>query len=195
MDTTGLTSVAGRYYALRGLLLLPTGLLFAAAGVFNMPPIGSEPVSGSAEFFVGAVVIAAIGYYAVNRYYLTRFGRVDPSTRTKVHVGVFTVLSALGICVGITVDLQLDLPLTAYGTIYAVSWLVYYRMIVGLKPYHWVFLGGLGLLSLAPIWGSVDDKVSLVMIPMGLATIGVGLYDHRELVESIRQVRSAGIVG
>ncbi len=33
MDAQALTAVGGRYYTLRGLLLLPTGLVFLAAGL------------------------------------------------------------------------------------------------------------------------------------------------------------------
>lgn len=195
MDTSNLASVAGRYYALRGLLLLPAGLIVVAGGLFNMPPIGDEAVSRTGWYFLGAVVIAAIGYLAFNRYYVTTFGRVDPSTRTKVHVGVYTLLAAIGIAAGISIDTQLDLPVTTFGVAFGVSLLIYYRVMVGLRSYHWAFLGGVVLLSLIPVWGRADDKVSLVMIPIGLATIGVGLFDHRDLVESIREVQRAAIAG
>jgi hypothetical protein len=113
----------------------------------------------------------------------------------QVRIAAYTVLCAAAICVGITVDLQLDLPVCTYGAVYAFGLIVYYRMLGVLKAYHWVLLGGLGLLSLAPIWGSVDDKLSLVMIPMGVVTMCVGLFDHRDLVRSIKRARSAGITG
>jgi hypothetical protein len=195
MDTSDLASVAARYYALRGLLLLPTGLLFIAAGLFNMPPIGDEPVSNMAWYFLGAVALAAVGYFAFNRYYLTTFGRVDPSTRTKVHLGVYTALAALGIAAGISIDTQFDLPVTTFGVAFGVSLLIYYRVMVGLRIYHWAFLGGVALLSLVPVWGRLDDKVSIVMIPIGVATIGVGLFDHRDLVTSIRLAQRAVTAG
>lgn len=72
--------------------------------------------------------------------------------------------------------------------------LMYYRVIVGLKPYHWVFLGGLALLCLMPVWGGFESNVAAAMIPMGVATIGVGLFDHKELVRSIGRAR-AGMLG
>lgn len=46
MDGKELTSVAGKYYILRGLFSIPTGLLLVAAGLFNMPPIGDRRVTG-----------------------------------------------------------------------------------------------------------------------------------------------------
>jgi hypothetical protein len=195
MDTPELASVAVRYYALRGLLLVPGGLIMIAGGLSNMPPIGAEPVSDTAWYFLGAVAIAAVGYFAFNRYYVTTFGRVDPSSRTKVHLGVYTLLAGLALAAGISIDTQFDLPVTTFGVAFGISLLIYYRVMVGLRSYHWAFLGGLALLSLVPLWGRADDKVSLVMILIGLATIGVGLFDHRDLVTSIRLVQRAAIAG
>lgn len=193
MNTRTLTAVGGRYYTLRGLLLLPTGLILLAAGLFNTPPIGDEPVSGSAPWFVVALVVAAVGYFAFNRYYVTNFGRVVPSRRTLVRITVYTILCAAVICVGIILDLQLDVPMSFYGAAYGASLLVYYRMLDILRPYHLALLGGFTALALAPIWGGAHDKTSLVMIPMGLVTIAVGLCDHRDLVRSLRHARFAGV--
>jgi hypothetical protein len=192
MDTTALTSVGGRYYTLRGLLALPTGLIFLAAGLVNTPPIGDEPVSRSAPWFLVALAVALLGYYAVNRYYVATFGRVEPSRGTLVRITVCTLLCAGAICVGITLDMQNDWPICLYGVAYAAALLVYYRILDVLRPYHLVLLGGLAVLCLLPIWGAVDDKVSAVMVPMGLVTIAVGLLDHRDLLRSVTLARSAG---
>ena len=73
MDARALTAAGSRYYTLRGLLMVPTGFLLLAAGLFNMPPLGNEPVSGSAGWFVVAVAVAAIGYVGFNRYDVTTF--------------------------------------------------------------------------------------------------------------------------
>ncbi len=158
-----------------------------------MPPIGDEPVSGSAAWFVVALGIAAVGYLAFNRCYVTYFGRVEPSRRTLVRITIYTVLFAAVICVGITLDMQLDLPMSLFGAAYGASLLVYYRMLDVLRPYHLALLGGFTVLAVAPIWGGAHDKVSLVMIPMGLVTITVGLCDHRDLVSSLRHPRLAGV--
>lgn len=193
MDAHVLTTVGGRYYTLRGLLLLPTGLIFVAAGLFNTPPIGDEPVGGGAPWFVAALVIAAVGYFTVNRYYVTHFGRVEPSRRAQLRVVIYTVVAAVAICVGITLDMQLDLSSSLFGAAYGVSLLVYYRMLDVLRPYHLVSLGGFALLALAPVWGGGQDSVSVVMVPMGLVTMAVGLFDHRDLVSSMRDARSAAV--
>lgn len=195
MDDKGLTSVAGRYYILRGLFSVPTGLLLVAAGIFNMPPIGDQRVTGRAViFFWVAVAIAAAGYLAAARYYQKNFGRVDPSRKIKVRLAGWTAIAVVAISAGIMLDSQRDLPVTAYGALYGISMLLYYHFIVGLKPYHWVLLGGLALLCLTPVWGGFENKAAMAMIPMGVATIGVGLFDHKELVRSIGRVRE-GMVG
>ena len=192
MDARALTAAGGRYYTLRGLLLLPTGLIFVAAGLFNTPPIGDEPVSGGAPWFVAALVVAAIGYVTINRYYVTHFGRVEPSRRTMWRIAGYTVLGAVAICAGITLDMQLDLSSSLFGAAYGASLLVYYRMLDVLRPYHVVLLGGFALLALAPIWGGGQDSVSMVMVPMGVVTMAVGLFDHRDLMSSLEDARSAG---
>ena len=192
MDTRSLAAVGSRYYTLRGLLLLPTGLIFLAAGLFNTPPIGDEPISGGAPWFLAALVVAAVGYLGFNRYYVTTFGRVEPSRGMLVRVTVYTLGCAALIAAGITLDMQLDLPMSLFGAAYGVSLLVYYRMLHVLRRYHLVLLGGFTLLALAPIWGGARDSVSLAMIPMGLVTMAVGVFDHRDLVSSLRQARVDG---
>jgi hypothetical protein len=193
VDNRALTALGGRYYILRGLLLLPTGLIFLAAGLFDTPPIGDEPVSGGAPWFVVALAVAGVGYFAFNRYYVTKFGRVEPPRRTLVRIAVYTVVGAVLISVGITLDMQLDLSSSLFGAAYGASLLVYYRMLDVLRPYHVALLGGFVVLALAPIWGGAQDKVSAVMIPMGLVTMAVGVCDHRDLMRSLREARSAGV--
>lgn len=193
MDTRAMTAVGGRYYNLRGLNSLPTGLIFIAAGVFNMPPVGDEPVSTSAPWFVAALVLAALGYYAAHHYYATHFGRVEPTTGTLTRVAVYTVLGAVLICGGITLDMQRDLPVCFFGAAFGISLVVYYRMLDVLQTYHVVLLGGFTAACLLPLWGQVDDKVSTAMIPMGLVTIAVGLLDHRDLVASMERARRSAV--
>jgi hypothetical protein len=189
MNTADMTHAAGRYYALRGLLLLPTGFLLVVAGLFNLLPVGDEPVPPHAVWALPALVIALVALVLINRYYVTTFGRADPLTKTKVQITLYTVLSTVAVAIGIAVDSQADLPISAFGLLYAVFMLLYYRSIVGLSTHHWVFLGGLGLLSILPIWGGADDKTAVAMVPIGLATMGLGWFDHKELVRTLGPTR------
>ena len=193
MDAQALNAAGSRYYTLRGLLMVPEGFLLVAAGLLNMPPLGNEPVSGSAGWFVVALTLAIVGYVGFNRYYVTTFGRVKPSRSTLVRITIYTVPFAALVSVAITLDSQLDLPVTLFGAAYGVSLLVYYRLLEVLRPHHGVLLGGLAVLSLAPIWGAAHDKVYLAMIPIGLVTVAVGIFDHRDLVASLRDARSARV--
>ncbi|MGA8211761.1 MAG: hypothetical protein WB441_07945 [Nocardioidaceae bacterium] len=186
---TALTAVGDRYHTLRGLFALPTGLVFLGAGVFNTPPLGDEPVDSGAPWFLATVAVAALGYYAVNRYYLTVFGRVQPSRRTVLRAALYTVGCAAAIALALSLDLQRDWPVTLYGAAYAGALLAYYRLLDALRPHHLILLGGFALLCLAPVWGQVDDRVSTALIPMGLVTMAVGLLDHRDLLRSLRAAR------
>jgi hypothetical protein len=191
-DRSALSSFGGRYYALRGLLLVPIGLLLVAAGLTDMPPIGDEGVGDGAPFFVVALVLALAGYAAFHRHYVTTFGRISPAWSTQVRVVATGVVTAVAVTAGISVDSQVpQLPVSTFGLAFAAAWLLQYQVMVGLRPHHWVSLGGLGGLSLVPMWGDLDDKVSLVMIPIGIATVAVGWFDHRELLRSLEEVRSS----
>jgi uncharacterized membrane protein YiaA len=180
MDSSAFATAAGRYHVLRGLFLLPAGLAFIAAGAFDMPPIGEESVSPDAGYFLAALAAAAVGGVAIDRYYRRRFGSVDPSTRTKVKIDVFTVLAAVALCIGMMIDTVYDLPVSAYGAAFAIAWLCDYHVLVGLRPHHRIFLGGCGIVCLVPMLGGVDDKISAAMKLEHLATGGTGAIEQPE---------------
>ena len=190
MDTATLTTAAGRYYTLRGLLLIPVGVVLVGAGIFNLPPIGDEEVPNHAVWFLPLVVAALVAWWFINRYYVATFGRAEPLARTKVQVTIFSVIAVVAIAAGILIDFNTDLPISAYGLSYAVCLLLYYRWMVGLSPYHWVILGGLAVVSLIPVWGEFDDKSAVGMVTVGLATIAVGWFDHQELVRTFDRARA-----
>ena len=99
MVDADLRSMGRHYYALRGWLMVPTGALFIAAGLTNMPPIGDEPVNRAGLFALAVVAVAAgVAYYLVDRHYRTTFGRIDPASSTKVRVTAYTVVAAIVIC-------------------------------------------------------------------------------------------------
>jgi hypothetical protein len=183
MDTMELAAVAGRYHALRGLLMVPAGVLLIGAGVFNMGSASTAP------YFVVVVVLSCIGYLLVDRYYRTTFGAVRATTGATVRVVVHTIAGAVLIGIGITIDGQLDLPITAYGLAFAISLLVYYRVLVGLRLDHWLVLGALAVLSVIPVWGRLDDKASMAMVLIGTTTIVLGLLDHRDLMNTMDRAR------
>jgi drug/metabolite transporter (DMT)-like permease len=190
MDTAPLRTAATQYHALRGWLSVPTGVLFIAAGLFNLP-IGDEEVPASAAWFLLVLIAVGVAYYLINRYYVTTFGRARPTRRVQWQVATYTVLAAIAICVGITIDTNADLRICLYAVTFAASLLGYYAWFTGLRPHHVVCLGAVIVLGLLPIWGGMDDKVSVALIPMGVATIAVGLFDHRDLVRSMRAARAA----
>jgi hypothetical protein len=195
VERSGLSSVGRSYYVMRGLLLVPMGVVFAAAGVLDWPPFGSEPDNGNAVWFLLVLALAAAGYVAVDRWYAATWGRVQPPRGTEVRIGLVTLVVALVMGLAISADIRWDLPVSLFGLVFAVGGLGYYRLVVGLRPYHWGTYGLVGLLCLLPIWGGVGDTVSAALVPIGLATIAVGLFDHRELVRTRDRVREAVTLG
>ena len=135
--------------------------------------------------------MSVVAYVLINRHYVTTFGRAQPTRRVQWQVAIYTVLAALAICVGITVDVNADLPVSLYAVTFAASLLGYYAWFTGLRPHHVVCLGGVIVLGLLPIWGGLEDKTSVALLLMGVATIAIGLFDHRDLVRSMRAARAA----
>jgi hypothetical protein len=191
MDTSTLSSAASRYHALRGWLSVPTGVLFIAAGLFNLPPIGDEEVPGGAVWFLLVLAAVVVAYFLIQRYYASTFGRAQPTRAVQWQVAIYTLLAAIGIGIGISIDMNADLPISLYAVAFAASLLGYYAWFTGLRPYHWACLGSVAVLGLLPVWGSVDDKTSIALLPMGVATIVVGLFDHRDLVQSMERARAS----
>ncbi len=198
MDRTGFTRIADRYLALRGLYLLPTGLLFTVSGTFGLLPVGEEaPFESSMaegrpflQIAAGLLVVLALaGYYLAHRYYQANFGRVERSNRAKVREALVTGLGVAAIMAGTVLDFELNLPVSLYGAAFGLYLLVYYRSAVPLRRYHWLLLGGLAVVCLLPIWGGISDTLSVTLLIMGPVTAATGVFDHRELVASLRQAR------
>jgi hypothetical protein len=188
METAELRSVGDRYYALRGLLLVPAGLLWIAGGLGNL-----DSGDGSQILFYVALAVGAAGCLVAMQYYRRRFGQVTRRSRAMLREGMFAAAAVVGVVVTGTVDFNLDLPISTFGAMWGALWLWYYARVVGLRTYHWVLFGGLTLASLVPLWNAFDDKAAATMILIGVVTIAVGPFDHRELVRTFQGSR-AGMV-
>jgi hypothetical protein len=181
MDRRELESAAARSTYLRGLTAVPLGLLFAMTGVGNLGwrPLGSPFVFGS------ALVVLALGYAGIARYYDERYGRVRLARRDQVR---FTVASFVcfgaGLVGGSTLDFRLDVPLSLFSVTFGAAMLVWFGTCVGLRRDHLVVWGALIVVGLLPVWGGLDDRASAGWLPIGVATIVAGILDHRALART-----------
>ncbi len=76
MQRRDLEIEAARYTYLRGLLLIPPGLLFIVSALGNWK-VG--PFRHNWVFLVAVVAIGAV-YWAILRYYNEHYGRLSPTT-------------------------------------------------------------------------------------------------------------------
>ncbi len=180
-ERTELESAAAHVIHLRGLLVIPIGLLFITTGLGNLAwgPFAHDLV------FVGSVAVLAVAALLINRFYQDRYGRVTLTTRQQVRLTVASfVLFAGGMVGGTILDSTFDLPVSLFACSFALAMLAWFAICVGLRTYHVAVWGSLLIVGLLPVWGNLPDKVSVAWLPIGVAAIAAGLFDHRALVRT-----------
>jgi hypothetical protein len=181
MDRRELESAAAHVTYLRGLLAIPLGLLFIVTGLGNLRwgPFVHDWV------FVASVVALGGAALGINRYYQDHYGRVTLTRRQQIRYTVASfVLFAGGMIGGTVLDVRLDLSISLFAVSFSVAMLAWFAICVGLRPYHVIIWGSLLVAGLVPVWGNLPDRASVAWIPIGLATIVAGIFDHRALVRA-----------
>jgi hypothetical protein len=175
MERKDLEAAAANVVYLRGLLSLPMGALFMAAGLGNLQwgPFRSGMV------VVGFVALLALAAAGLNRYYNDHYGRVARSARQQV---VYAVVLAVPMIGGSILDSTVDLPVSLFTGLFAVAMLVWVGRFVGLRKDHWIIWGALLAAAATPWWGALSDKVSVALVVIGVATMVSGLFDHQALI-------------
>lgn len=181
MDRKDLESATVEATYLRGLLAVPIGLLFLATGLGNLR---WGPLESTWAF---VAVVAGIGalYVAIGRFYNDHYGRVAPLHRRQVRDTVVSAVTFGGALVaGPILDFRLDLPISLFCVLFGAAMLAWFAATAGLRTPHLVLWGGLVVGGLLPVWGGLADRVSVAWLPIGAATIAVGLFDHRALTRT-----------
>jgi hypothetical protein len=155
MERKTLESAAANYSYLRGLLSIPFGFLciVAALGNWQWGPLRHSWV------FVACVLAAGAAGLAITRYYSEHYGRVTPSTRQEVRASVAAIIGvALIVGVGFLArsraSWSLDLPVNPMAASFALFWLTYYALTVGLRAHHIIIWGSVLASGLLPVWGA-----------------------------------------
>ena len=130
-----------------------------------------------------AVIAAAA--LLINRFYQDRYGQVTLTRRQQIRLTVASfILFAAGLVGGTILDSSFDLPVSLFACSFALAMLAWFAICVGLRTHHIVIWGSLLIVGLFPVWGNLPDKVSVAWLPVGVATIAAGLFDHRTLVRT-----------
>jgi hypothetical protein len=184
MQRRDLESAAARYTYLRGLLLIPAGLLFvvAALGNWEVGPFRHAWVFVAAVLAIGAV------YLVILRYYNEHYGRLSPTTGQQAQALAALVFSA-GVMFGMSLLLRsraewsLDLPVNAIAVSFAVVMLASYAITVGLHTHHVVIWGTVLVAGALPVWDGADPSNVGLLID-GVALMISGAFDHRLFVRA-----------
>jgi hypothetical protein len=181
MERNDLESAATRITYLRGLLAVPLGLLFILTGLGNL---GWGPFVHT-WVFVGTLAIIAVAALLIQRFYQERYGRVTLTTRQQVRLTAASfVLFGGGLAGGTILDSTFDVPVSLLACSFALAMLAWFAICVGLRTSHVVIWGALLIVGLIPMWGDLADKVSVAWLPIGVATIAAGIFDHLALVRA-----------
>src|SRR4051812_1542810 len=179
-----LESAAVRYTYLRGLLLIPPGLLFivAALGNWQVGPFQHD------WFFVVAVLAIGAAYLVILRYYNEHYGRLNPTSVQQLQA-----VAALGLCAGLMFGMSLllrsraewslDLPVNAIAISFALVMLISYAIGVGLHTHHVLIWGTVLVAGAPPVWDGADPSNTGLVID-GVAPVLSGLFDHRLFVRA-----------
>jgi hypothetical protein len=174
-----LESAAVRIRYGRGLIVVPAGVLFIVTGLGNL----RWGVFANDWVFILSVACVAAAVLLARRYYDTQFGKVAfPHGRQLRFDVTAAALSAVALVGGVILDSFLDLPVSLFAITFALSALAWLAATVGVRLHHLVVGGALLLGGALPVWGDLDDRVSVAWLPIGCATIVVGLLDHLQLV-------------
>jgi hypothetical protein len=177
-----LETAAANYSYLRGLFLIPLGLLTIAAALANSE-VG--PFVHAWAFPVAVVVLGA-ACLPINRYYNDNYGRLEPSSAQQTR-GAVAVAIGLAAIVGVSTllrsraDWSLDLPVNATAVSFGLVMLISYAIGVGLKTHHVVIWGALLATGALPIWNGADPSNTGLALA-GVALIASGIFDHRLFV-------------
>ncbi|WP_131736635.1 hypothetical protein [Actinomadura roseirufa] len=179
MKRGSLKSAGMSYLSLRGLLLIPAGAVFVASGLTNMDWV----TSAHGWVFVGVVLVAALVYLRLARYYNEHYGRVSPSRRTQVRLSITAVVSSVLVVAGVQGDWSLDLPIDGTAAAFALLVLGNYAVGREFRTHQLVIWGFVLTAALLPLWGGVDPdvKINAGIVTMGVATMVTGVFDHLAL--------------
>jgi hypothetical protein len=181
MERKDLEAAAAHVTYLRGLLVTPIGMLFIVTGLGNL---GWGPLRNPLVF-VGSLLALGAAYLAINRYYNDHYGRVTRSNRQQLRYTLASfILFPAAMVGGPILDSSFDLPVSAFAGAFALAMLAWFAICVGLRARHLLIWGALLVAGLLPAWGALADKISVAWLPIGVATIVAGIFDHRALVRA-----------
>jgi hypothetical protein len=186
MQRRQLESAGANYPYLQGLWTIPLGIGMIVAGISNLQ---SRPTGiGAIALILGGLGLAGAVSLIIARYYRDHYGSVTPTRDRTIRQGLAIAAWIAVLFVGANQALfwSPDGPQCIFASAFALATLVYYAILVGLRPHHLVIWGAVLVAGLLPIWGGLGvDRDPLAMIALGPVTMLSGLLDQRLLARSL----------
>jgi len=184
MRRRAIEAAAPSYAYLRGVLAIPTGLLFllAALGNWQVGPLRHDLV------FLACVLAIGVAYGLIVRYYQDHYGRMSASPGQQLR-GAAAVALGIAVVIGGSLLLRsraawsLDLPVNAIAVTFAVIMLASYAIWGVLHAHHLVVWGSLFVAGALPVWTGADPS-NIGLLMCGAAVTVCGVFDHLAFVRT-----------
>lgn len=192
--------IAANYSRLQGLRSVPVGMFIAAAGIWANLPAGQD---GDIGPVLVMIVIAALAYFAVDRYYARTFGQVKPTGKERSREIFLSVLGGvLGIFAFIfdTADI---LPVSFLGLVFAAALFFEYSRSFGSLSFRSIpeaFLAPIliGVAALLPALGvfwwqalGMQFSLSALLVLIGILMTIIGIIGHLRFTRLLARVQEA----
>ena len=162
------------YAYLRGIMAIPGGLVAVvfALGNWQVGPFANDLV------VIAAVLLAAGAWYAIERGYRRRYGRMTPTAGAELRTFLAGLL-VVGLIIGGSIALHaLDVPLNPIMVTFPVAFIALYAIGGALRAHHLVIWGAVLAAGLLPVWEAPPDPGNVALVVCGCAAIASGLLDH-----------------
>jgi len=190
--------ISTNYYTLQGLRVVPLGLclVFICLWANNL-----QAAARGSDFIFPVITLAvsAILLFAIDRFYLQAFGRVQRTEEARRLEWLVAVMFGIPALLAIWLDMSFRLPVSVLGLVFAagllvdcarITWLVKGHVLI-YYPLGAVLMAGLSILSWLgiPNWWSeigLRSQIMGVALGIGIFTMLAGIWGHVFLMHRLQ---------
>ena len=187
-DAAKLRFITEHYARLQGLRLIPLGILFLCLAAWRanlLPGLPAYDSDRGARWFVGGLMLAVAGAYAIGNWYGHQFGTVEPR---RFRTGGPSLLANAAIVGGLMilhdfVRPPLSLPMLYVGIVFA-----YTGMVQGGIRKHYLLIAAACLVfaNIQRFNVPYETGKTLLNLLVGCGLIVAGIGDHLVLRKTLR---------
>lgn len=174
MNRRQLEQTPAAYSYLRGILAIPGGLVAVvfALGNWRAGPFASDLV------VIAALALSACAWYAIDRAYRRRYGRMTQTPAAERRT-VLAMALVVGLVFGGSMLLYaLELRVNPIMVAFPVAFVALYGIGGALRAHHLAIWGTVLVAGVLPVWEAQPDPSNVALVVCGCAAIASGLLDH-----------------